>query len=470
MPEENLPHIDQERLVALLEWLPFNPAYWESPLYLVGGAVRDTLLGRARRTLDLDFVTPGPVVFRARQLALDLGAGFVLLDAEHQIARVVCADPAMTLDFAHQQGDDPTSDLERRDFTVNALAWDLHQRTLLDPLGGLRDLQARQLRMISPTNLNEDPLRLMRAYRLAAQLNFEIETATRQAMQDRVGLLKDVSAERMRDELAYLLECPRGAHWLMCAYRDGALADWLPEIALMEAVENGDTSHLTLVERTFEVVHLVDRVVEDLDAHQDFERSIAGGRSVRVTVKLAALLHDIAQPLTRQFHLEGKSGSISPEKLATQMSQVIMQRLKFSREEERWVTSLVFHHRRPAQLSSQPADSRAVYRLFRDLGEMLPALLVLALAERRAILDRLPCDLEFEQLTHHLLECYRTPGPMTNPPLVDGHTLMAKLGLSRGPRVGQLLGLIREAQAVEEVTTQQEALMLARVLLDELEA
>lgn len=468
MPEENLPHIEQERLMTLLRRLPFNPADWESPLYLVGGAVRDTLLGRSRRTLDLDFVTSGPVVSRARQLAQDLGAGFVLLDAEHQIARVVCADPAMTLDFAHQQGD-PASDLGRRDFTVNALAWDLHQRTLLDPLGGLRDLQAKQLRMINPANFNEDPLRLMRAYRLAAQLNFEIEAATRQAMRDRAGLLKVVSAERMRDELAYLLECPRGAHWLMCAYRDGALADWLPEIALMEAVENETPPHLTLVERTFEVVRLVDQVVLDLDMHRDFERSIAGGRSVRLTVKLAALMHDIAHPRTQQICPEGETGSISPEQLATQMSQVIMQRLKFSREEERWVTALVLYHRRPAQLASQTPDARAVYCLLRDLGEMLPALLVLALAERRTIAGQLPC-VEFEQLTCHLLECYRTPGPMTDPPLVDGHTLMEKLGLSRGPRVGQLLSLIREAQAVGEVTTQQEALILARILLDKPEA
>lgn len=153
-----------------LEWLP-------QPTYLVGGAVRDALLSRRSEYVDLDFVLPDRAVKIARAIAKHYQAGFVLLDAERQIARVVFKHA--TVDFAQQEGSTLETDLRRRDFTVNAIAYNPHNGEIIDPLQGCADLQQGVLRMVSAKNLQEDPLRLLRAYRQAAQLSFVIEPDTR---------------------------------------------------------------------------------------------------------------------------------------------------------------------------------------------------------------------------------------------------------------------------------------------------
>jgi tRNA nucleotidyltransferase (CCA-adding enzyme) len=144
---------------------PFSLELLPKTAYMVGGAVRDAMLGRTREYLDLDFVLPCDAVKVARKIANHYKAGFVLLDPQRQIARVVF--PQATVDFAQQSGESVETDLHRRDFTVNAIAYNPHTQEIIDPLQGRADLERRLLRMISPANLQDDPLRLMRAYRQA---------------------------------------------------------------------------------------------------------------------------------------------------------------------------------------------------------------------------------------------------------------------------------------------------------------
>ncbi|UFP94114.1 HD domain-containing protein [Gloeobacter morelensis] len=461
------------QLNSLLDAIPFDPADWPGSLALVGGSVRDALLNRTRVPLDLDFVCPGPVAERARLLARRLGAGFAVLDAEREIVRLVL-DSGITLDFARQQGADLVSDLARRDYTVNAIAWDVRAGELSDPFDGRGDLTRRTLRAIAEANLVDDPLRLLRGYRLAAQLDFAIEPGTRAWIGLHAHRLAAVSAERVREELCALICAPTGADALLAAYRDGLLADWLPEIAPMEAIGPSGYHHLPLIEHTFEVIRQVDGAMADFaeQVRADMDRQVTGGHSVRTLVKLGALLHDIAKPPTSKLDpASGRMSFIGHESLGANMTRQILQRLKFSRDEERWVAALVQHHLRPGQLAAHwPPSNRAVYRLCRDLGQMLPALLMLALADRRSTLgpqvgkDDLVRAVE---LTGRLLGHYHTPGdPLAHPRiLIDGNGLMAELDLKPGPRVGQLLAAIQEAQATGEVTGREEALALARTLL-----
>ncbi|MBC8123842.1 MAG: HDIG domain-containing protein, partial [Gemmatimonadaceae bacterium] len=366
-------------------------------------------------------------------------------------------------------------DLARRDFTINALAYDVHAQMLIDPLNGQADLKARQLRAVSEANLRDDPLRVLRGYRLAAQLDFEIEPATRALLVACAPLLDQVSAERVREELSALIAAPRGADWLFAAYRDGALTHWLPELTAMEAIGASGYHHLPLIEHTFEVVCQVDRAVtrqsEGLQA--DLARPVTGMRSVQTLVKWAALLHDIAKPATWKVDPEtGKTSFTDHENQGAVMSQSILQRLKFSRDEERWVVALVKHHLRPGGLAAHlPPSDRAVYRLCRDLGEMLPALLMLALADRYSTLGSQvkPTDLErFDALVGLLLGRYYAPDDrLAHPvPLLDGHGLMLALGLKPGPQIGKLLTTLQESQALGEVITREEAITLARRLIE----
>lgn len=190
--------------------------------YLVGGAVRDALLGRQRDAVDLDVVLATGAIELARSIAGRYDAGFVVLDRERQIARVVFAQG--TLDVAAQVGDSIEADLRRRDFTVNAIAYQPHRQEWVDPLEGRRDLADRSLRMVSVENLREDPLRLLRAYRISAQLNLQMEPTTAQAIAQQVPNLRFVAAERVRAELDYLLETPPGRSGTDGGQRNSAFA------------------------------------------------------------------------------------------------------------------------------------------------------------------------------------------------------------------------------------------------------
>jgi tRNA nucleotidyltransferase (CCA-adding enzyme) len=211
--------------MQFLENLPFDISLLPRPVYVVGGAVRDALLGRVRTELDLDLVISNGAVEVARQLATAYRAGFVLLDAERQIARVVFS--GMTVDIAQQDGNNITHDLARRDYTLNAIAYDLQTGETIDPLDGTQDIQERTIRMVSRHNLIDDPLRLLRAYRQGSQLSFTIESHTRQTIRELVPLLTTVAAERVLAELRYLLQTPNSSQWLVAMVEDELLTGWL---------------------------------------------------------------------------------------------------------------------------------------------------------------------------------------------------------------------------------------------------
>src|SRR5687768_1254562 len=192
IPFSMSPLVDQVRTI-----LP------EQEIYLVGGTVRDMLLKRVSH--DLDFALPSNGISLARRVANALNANFMVLDEERDTGRVIVIESDGTrtfMDFAtYRGGSTLEADLRARDFTINAIAFDLRTQTLTDPLNGASDLRAKFIRACSPTSLKDDPVRILRAVRQAAAFEFKIEPETRKAMQQAVGLLPDRSPERQRDEL-----------------------------------------------------------------------------------------------------------------------------------------------------------------------------------------------------------------------------------------------------------------------------
>ncbi len=212
---------------------PFDSRLLPETACVVGGSVRDALLERQADYLDLDFVLPDGAVAIASAIARRYRAGFVVLDADNQIARAVF-DQA-TIDFAQQVGPTLETDLQRRDFTINAIAYHPQSDRLIDPLNGIADLQQQTLRMVSRENLAEDPLRLLRAYRQAAQLGFTIDSDTRSTIRELAPLLQQIAAERIRHELDALLSQPNGATCFRMAWQDGLFDTWLPHLTANHA-------------------------------------------------------------------------------------------------------------------------------------------------------------------------------------------------------------------------------------------
>ena len=398
-----------------LEWLPPQAC-------LVGGAVRDALLLRRAEYLDLDFVLPTDAVQTARSLAGHYKAGFVVLDAERQIARVVFKDA--TVDLAQQEGNSLETDLHRRDFTINAIAYNPHTEKFIDPLQGMVDCRAGVIRMVSQSNLEDDPLRLLRGYRQAAQLGFRIEPETQAVIRQLAPLLGQVAAERVQVELGYLLKSPQGTPWLTAAWEDNLLQAWFPD-----ATAQG----LAQVAAVDESARVLEETWHELG--RELQASVGNkSASLLSLAKLANLLPSVPEAAEEQ--LLG---------------------LKYSRAEIRAVITALTHLPQLLSYTTSEMPIREQYFFFRDVEAVFPALAVLAIASGMPVDKIAP-----------LINRYLTPDDQVAHPtqLVTGNDLMRSLNLPAGQQIGQLLTAIGVARAEGRISTPKEALELATQLID----
>ncbi len=391
-----------------LAWIPQNA-------YLVGGAVRDALLKRESEYLDLDFVLLDAVNI-ARKMASHYKAGFVLLDRSRQIARVVFTQA--TVDFAQQQGKTLEEDLYRRDFTVNAIAYNPYTQEIIDPLLGYKDLQNRVMRMVSKANLQDDPLRLLRAYRQAAQLGFAIAPETQTTIRTLAPLLTNIAPERVRVELNYLLNSPVGTPLLKTAWEDGLINNWL--------------SHTT--QESYETLALIDSAAFSFPQLPLFQ-------ALSDTIKTNWL------GIAKLASLVSNNGEIA---------EIELQHLTYSRAEIRAVTTaLKLLPQLPAKADNLSLKEQ--YLLFRQAGIVFPVLAVLAVAKGTQKDTLIP-----------LINRYLTPNdPVANPQLlVNGKDLMEALKLAPSPVIGELLNEIAIAQIEGKISTPAQAIELATTLLN----
>lgn len=408
--------ISLENCPFSLDWLPSNTC-------LVGGAVRDALLDHQKDYLDLDFVLPELAIETAQKIASHYRAGFVILDKQRQIARVVF--PEGTVDFALQEGDSIERDLQRRDFTINAIAYDPRSGESIDPLGGLKDLREGILRMVSAKNLQDDPLRLLRAYRQAAQLNFAIEPKTRNTIRSLAPLLGKVAPERIQTELGYLLAIPQGDDWLFCAWEDGVLNVWLKNLS----------------REKLQQVEQVERAVQYLE--------IMLGKE-----KFRQLIPDSEENLKDKYIQIAKLASLVDSN--SEAAEAELKRLKYSRYEVRMVTTAL---KAIATLETlcQPMSLRDEYFFFLQVKEVFPLVAILAIAKE---IDR--------EILKDPIHHYCDPNALVaHPrPLVTGHDLIESLGIAPSPVVGQLLTELQIAHVEGKIATVDEAIAFARVLVN----
>ncbi|MDF5719522.1 MAG: CCA tRNA nucleotidyltransferase [Rhizonema sp. PD37] len=392
---------------------PFSLEFLPQPAYMVGGAVRDAILERTREYVDLDFVLPSNAVKVARQIATHYQAGFVLLDAERQIARVVF--PHATVDFAQAEGESLEVDLHRRDFTVNAIAYNPHTQEIIDPLQGCQDIQQGLLKMISPTNLRDDPLRLLRAYRQAAQLGFTIEPVTQDTIRSLASHITKVAAERVRVELGYMLS-PQGNVWIARAWEDGLLKPFF-KYATKES---------------FTLLAAVDRAASELKLESLLQKH------VRDTVKTTWL---------------GIAKLACLVKSEPAVAEIELQQLTYSRSEIKATTAAL---KLFPQLQAPQLSLREQYFLFQEAGFVFPTIVVLAVA--RGILVEVIAPLIDRYLNPDDLVAHPTP-------LLSGKELIIALKIPASPLVGKLLTEISVAQIEGKISTPAEAIEFARHMM-----
>ena len=396
--------------------------------------MRDRLLNRQGRYLDLDFVLPDRAIEVAQAIARKYKAGFVVLDAERKIARVVFANA--TADFAQQMGRTIREVLGRRDFCMNAIAFECHQlleieglgfgywglgigkqvvELLIDPFDGFGDLQSQQIRMVAPENLAEDPLRILRGYRQAAQLGFAIEDLTRQVAIKFAPRLKAIAAERIRTELGYLLHSSNGSYWMMAAVEDQILADWLPRQHLNIARFRQIESVITMLLKEYPDLELF------------FSKHLAADRYALVIIKLAALTN----------------------------SANALESLGLSRAEQRWLLGTLRYLPQFIDLSEQ-ATLTEQYKFFQATLEFFPAIATLALA----------AGLELPKVAPWLERWLNPHDAIAYPvALLTGDDLRYELGIAPSPKLGELLETVKLAQVEGQVKTRAAAIALVKTLM-----
>ena len=469
--------------------LPDPQAVW-----LVGGSVRDALLRRPIHDLDFATLTAGIAI--ARTVANSLNAAFYPLDETRGTGRVVVQDEGehFFLDFATLRGGDLNADLAARDFTVNAIALDLSGQ-VIDPMGGQADLTAKRLRQCSPTTFTDDPIRTLRVVRLAAQLDFLIDRATRDSARSAGLLLANVSAERVRDEFLKMLGGRKPAAALRALDALGFLTQVVPEVATLKGVTQSLPHIYTVWEHTLAVVDYLDDVlgvlgrVHSVEAASEYalgyaaarvgryrseladylEQELSAGRSVRSLLFFAALLHDIAKPQTRTIEADGRVRFLGHEIKGRDLVRRRATALRLAGPEVDRLETIVQHHMRPVLLAQGGAVSqRAIYRFFRDTGSAGVEVCLLTLADllgtRGPELDQAEWASRVDTVVALFDAYYRTPAVVVHPPaLITGDDIVA-LGVPPSKQVGELLEAVREAQAEGIVTTRDSALDLVKRL------
>jgi poly(A) polymerase len=463
------------------------------PAYLVGGFVRDMLLGR--NTNDIDIAVAAAALSVAQKVAAALGGSYVPLDEENGVGRVVLPGNKWQIDFTTLKGN-IKQDLARRDFTIDAMAIELEKKfeivldaeRLIDPFNGREDLRQRVMRAVSDNIFKDDAARLIRAVRLAAELGFSIDSDTERLIRHDCQLIKNVAGERVREELLRLLAIPGAGQRL--AYLDelGLLTALIPELDPARGVDQPRVHVWDVFDHSIQTVAAVEFVLREgtweyagaeilaavpwsAELSRHFDREISYGSTARTLLKLAALLHDIAKPRTRTIDDDGRARFLGHQQEGAETAVAIMERLRFSNREIKLVELLVKYHMRPTQMSHEGTPTRrAIYRYFRDTGEAGIDLLFLCLADHLATRG-LSLDMsqwqEHTQMTGYVLASHSEEESLSAPPkLIDGHDVMKSFSLSPGPKLGELLEALREAQGAGEVTTRQQALVYIESLLN----
>ena len=464
--------------------------------YLVGGSVRDLLL--ARESHDIDIAVEADALQVGRDMAQLFGATLVPLGQVQGMARIVISseDRHWTVDLTSYQGK-ILDDLSRRDFTIDAMALplELYQRVdaeLLDPFDGRGDIGQGLIRVVRSSALEDDPARLLRAARLAAQLGFSIEGSTHSLIQEKAHLISTIAQERVREEFLRLLAEPNATFHLRILDELNLLCAIVPELLEAKGVEQPKEHYWDVFYHCIETVGAVERVAQSPQSREGgpimgavpwhsyldgyFQQEASDGHTRLTILKLAGLLHDIAKPQTRTIESTGRMRFFGHASQGASMAAAILKRLKFSGRGIAMVQTMVEHHLRPGQMS-QPGEmptQRAIYRYFKDMGDVAIDTFYLNLADYLAArgpnIDVQEWARHCNVNTHVIQTGLERGSPQVIPNLLDGHDIMRAFGLAPGPIIGSLLRLVEEAQGAGEVATEEEALTLVKANIQSREA
>jgi tRNA nucleotidyltransferase/poly(A) polymerase len=470
----------------------------DQKIFLVGGAVRDALLKRT--TNDLDFISNKDVRSTAKQISEKLNGAFYMLDDERKTARVIVHLPekkTINLDFATIQQGGIETDLRSRDFTINAMAFDLDTQQMIDPLGGVKDLHQKRLIACSPTSLSDDPVRILRGIRLSLDIQARITSVTKDAMQNSSHLLPNTSIERQRDELFRILSGKKVSSAFRIMDQFGVLETILPELHQLKGFERQSPNVPDLWEDSLALMRELEMILEiivgnrtegsgknirhglmvlqlgqfrhQLEDH--YAKVLNPNRTIKALILLASIYRHVGKTQSEQTviverllspnHNDIGSRMIEQRGKALALSQVEVRRLKTIIQNQSFLTMLV------KMENVERPSKREIYKFFKRTGEAGIDICLILLA---GILARHGSALVQDEWGSKLVICqdlfdawWNKKSEVIDPPrLLSGNELKEQFDLLEGPKIGMLLEKIREEQAAGNIKNCSDALAFAK--------
>ena len=451
--------------------------------YIVGGYIRDCFLNI--NSTDIDIAVAYDAIPLAKQMADILHGKYVLLDRYNKIARIIL--PSFQLDLSSMRGT-IEEDLSKRDFTINAMAVDLthfeNNSPVIDPFNGYNDLNDKMIRAVSSTSFEDDPIRLLRALRFAAEFDSDIDRSTELLISTHAHLANKVAGERIHEELCTIASMHNADCSLRNLDRLGILSHLIPELTAGKSISQPKEHFWDVFDHSIETMAAVERLFAAATIEDEllgtipwspriadyFNEEISNGHCRKTMLKLAALLHDIGKPATKTVDETGRIRFIGHAQEGAIMAKNILERFRFSNREIHIIVQVITHHMRPGQLGDEAMPSRkAIYRYFRDTGDTGLDILFFSLIDHLAARGPLLVETHWHnhiKLVEYVILKHTEEQNFVKPPkLIDGHDLIS-LGASPGPTIGIILETIREAQASGEIVKRTQALALAKRLLD----
>ena len=432
-----------------------------APLFVVGGYIRDLLLGFHRQ--DYDLTLPPEASSFIPEIEEALGFHFFMIGKEEMgtlTYRVI--KPDLSVDLTLLQGQTIDDDLQRRDFTINAIAFSLSAETFHWVQHAPEDIAKRIIRAVTDQSIDQDPLRMLRAIRYLSSLDgFELDGKVSAELSLKKRLIEKVPAERIKMELDKILLSRRRALGMDVLYKSGLLLTLFPELKGLELLDQGSYHHLNALSHTLLALEKMSWALDWIGSRKP---GISPSEEDRLLLSYATLFHDLGKQNTLSRGEEGGVHFYRHEVYSCRAAEKTMERLRFPGLTKEKVLRLVGNHMTILTLSPQTKES-ALKKLVNRMGELTPLLVALTLADKEAGRGSLSIlrDERIEALCLRILDLHGQKEVVHPPSLVTGHDVMA-LGIEPGPRVGHLLELVREKQVVGEVRTREEAL---KVLAEE---
>jgi poly(A) polymerase len=441
--------------------------------YIIGGSIRDLLLDRIPTDYDIG-VTENPKKFAENMAKNISGHLFKMGKSGQMIIRVVSKDNIF--DITSLNGSFIEEDLKKRDFTINAMAYDLSSGQIIDCLGGLVDLADKKVRMVSSDVFKKDPIRLIRAYRIAACLNFEIEPQTASRIRANANLIQNSAGERIRDEIFKLLGTSKSYHYLSQMTDAGLLSAIFPDLDRLKGCLQNSHHLYDVFEHTLKAYHHLESILNHPDKilpdtciqirqYLDEEKT--------VLLKYAILLHDMGKPWAKTIDPRGKIHFYGHSRKSVDLAQKVNQKLRLSNREKRFVDFIIRNHLNPlflfTAMQKKTLTHKGITRFFKKCGDNTPALLLHSIADIMAKPDKPnqthKAFIRFvQEMIHNFFYSFKPK--IKEPPLITGHDLIHEFGLTPSPLFKRILNLVQEEKLTNKINSRSEALAWVRDYID----